>query len=42
MIGYPAVISVQVDKEEDKGIQVNIADCYSNHLTSTVVTLHIM
>lgn len=22
MIGYPAVINVQVDKEEDKGIEV--------------------
>ena len=24
MIGYPAVINVQVDKEEDKGIEVRI------------------
>ena len=25
MIGYPAVINVQVDKEEDKGIEVGIS-----------------
>jgi hypothetical protein len=24
MIGYPAVINVQVDKEEDKGIEVGL------------------
>lgn len=29
MIGYPAVINVQVDREEDKGIQVHITYLYS-------------
>ena len=30
MLGYPAVINVQVDKEEDKGIQASMADMTSN------------
>ena len=39
MLGYPAVINVQVDREEDKGIQASVADMTNTYLNGTYLSL---